>query len=327
MAKTVNSAFVEFNKNIVNLDSTKTTKAISSRDWLWNQLNNLQNKDKDFPLKYNLKHRKFGSFARKTKIRELDDIDMMFCLTADNAFYNYDKSTDTYYIKTPNAGSRLQNLSDDGVLNSRKVVNIFVSALSDIEHYKKADIHRRQEAATLQLTSYEWNFDIVPCFYTSNGFFLIPDGNGNWKATNPDIDQNRVTNTNQKHNGKILQIIRTLKFWNRHAKIPTMSSYLLENFILNYFSKDQIYDDLSINLNNFWCDFASSVYTPVQDPKGFQGNLNTLSKEDKDKISQKASDACGISYKAYQLEFEESDYKGAINKWREIFGSQFPNFG
>jgi len=29
----------------------------------------------------------FGSFARRTKIRELDDIDLMKCLSAQGAYY------------------------------------------------------------------------------------------------------------------------------------------------------------------------------------------------------------------------------------------------
>lgn len=51
MAATVNSAFEEFNKNVVNLDPDRTSKAISSRDWLWGQLNKLDSKV-SHPLKH-----------------------------------------------------------------------------------------------------------------------------------------------------------------------------------------------------------------------------------------------------------------------------------
>ena len=119
MAQTVNSAFNQFNLDSVNLNTDRTTKANSSRDWLWGQLNTLDSKeDLDFPFKYQDKHIKFGSFARKTKIRELDDIDIMFCLIANGATYL--KSGSIYYIHTPNAGDRLKKLSDNDVLNSRK---------------------------------------------------------------------------------------------------------------------------------------------------------------------------------------------------------------
>ena len=200
MAKTVDSAFVEFNQDFVNLDTEKNKTARDSRDWLYTQLNNFPKNDDSFPLKYEERHIKFGSFSRNTKIRELDDIDIIYCLHANSAIYS--KSYlfhNRYYIHTENSGVRLKNLSDENKLNSIKVVNKFVSSLSNISQYQSAKIHRRQEAATLNLTSYDWTFDIVPAFYTKDGFYLIPDGSGNWKATNPALDQVYITKMNQKH--------------------------------------------------------------------------------------------------------------------------------
>ena len=92
MAKTVGSAFEEFNKEVVNLAPDRTKKARDSRDWLIKKLSNFDQKEGlYFPFEYAEKHIKFGSFARNTKIRELDDIDLMLCLKADNAYYSYRK--------------------------------------------------------------------------------------------------------------------------------------------------------------------------------------------------------------------------------------------
>ena len=121
MATSVNSAFNEFNKDIVNLLKDRTDRARSSRNWLYTQLNGLDTKDDlDFPFKYESKHINFGSFERRTKIRELDDVDLMFALTSDGATYTK-YSTNYYKINTPNAGQRLKNLSDSDILNSRRV--------------------------------------------------------------------------------------------------------------------------------------------------------------------------------------------------------------
>ena len=94
-------------------------------------------------------------------------------MTADNATYQRINSK-LCHIYTNNASIRLQNLSDNGLLNSRKVIEAIKGRLQDIEHYSSAEIHRCQEAITLKLNSYEWNFDIVPAFYTVHGFYLIP---------------------------------------------------------------------------------------------------------------------------------------------------------
>lgn len=327
MALTVNSAFIEFNQYNVNLDPEKTKSARSSRDWLYGQLNNFPNNDTSFPLNYEERNIKYGSFARNTKIRELDDIDLIYCLHADNAYYSKSLIGDIYYLHTESAGTRLRNLSINNQLSSIKIVNKLVSSLSSIAQYKSSKIHRRQEAATLNLVSYDWTFDIVPAFYTTSGVYLIPDGNGNWKATNPELDQQYTARINKKHKVSIHQLIRTLKYWNRIAKMPTINSYLFENFVLNFCeSKEKLSDYIDVNLINFWNYLETNVYSTVIDPKSISPNLNQLSYEDKIKISEKAKDSYVKGSEAYRLETEESNQKSAINKWREIFGDDFPKY-
>lgn len=328
MAKTVNAAFTEFNKNIVNLDSDRTNKARSSRDWLITQLEGLPKKIDDFPKLFDGMHIKYGSFARNTKIRPLDDIDLIITFSANGTEYFIQSYGKNYTLSVPETATNLRKLcNDDGTLNSKKVVNKIVSSLKEIEHYKSADIHRRQEAATLKLNSYEWNFDIVPALYTDTGYYLIPDGIGGWKATDPRIDQKRVNEINQKHNGKVLQIIRTLKYWNNIAAMPTIPSYLFENIILNYFdSKIESSDWIDINLFQFWQHLKLAIYSDISDPKGFQGNLNIFTYDEKNKISEKANDAYNIGYEAYKIETQENNQEKAINKWRTIFGNDFPQY-
>lgn len=329
MAKSVNDAFNEFNTNTVNLDPTRTAKARGSRDWLITQLTNLPSKIDDFPSLYDGMHIKFGSFARNTKIRPLDDIDLILTFGAQGSSYETILSGKDYKIIVPETAKDLRKLCDKvNILNSTRVVNKLVSSLNNIDQYKSAEIHRRQEAATLKLNSYEWNFDIVPAFYTDTQYYLIPDGKGGWKATDPRIDQNRVSAINQKHGGKILQIIRTLKYWNKTASMPTIGSYLFENLALKYFDKDdtEVSKWIDINIINFWDYLKDEIFNPVLDPKGFQGDINCLIYEDRKKISAKAKDAYIKGYNAYKIETEEINQEKAINKWREIFGNEFPKY-
>lgn len=328
MATTVNSAFNEFNKDTVNLLKDRTDRARSSRNWLYTQLNGLEAKDDlYFPYKYESKHINYGSFERRTKIRELDDVDLMFALTSDGATYTK-HNTNYYEINTPNAGQRLKNLSDSNILNSRKVVNKFKSSLSEIPQYSSAEIHSRGEAATLNLSSYEWVFDIVPCFYTDTDLYLIPDGNGNWKPTDPRIDQTRVTDANQAKDGRTLQLIRTLKFWNRRNSSFTISSYLFENIVINYAnSQTELSQWIDYDIRSFFNYLSSAIWNSVYDPKGLQGDLNTFSYSEKQSLSQKADWAYNKANEAIKAEVDEKDAQKSINKWREIFGYDFPSYG
>jgi len=329
MALTVNSAFNEFHQNTVNLDPDRTKTARLSRDWLISQLKNLPNTIDSFPRLYDEKHIKFGSFARNVKIRPLDDIDLILTFSADGTTYTEYSYGNYYTLHVPTENFNLLKLSsDDGILNSTKLINKIVTSISNISHYSNAEIHKRGEAATLQLSSYEWNFDIVPAFYSKAGFYLIPDGNGNWKATDPRVDQNNTTTVNQKHDERILQLIRTIKYWQKRQTMPTMSSYLLEVIILSYFdNQSEISEHIDVNLINFWNHFKSAIYSSIEDPKGFSGNLNNLSFEDQMKISVKTNIDLLIGVEAYKLETESFDNQKAINKWKQIFGGDFPTYG
>lgn len=327
MATTTNAAFSDFNTNIINLNSDRTTKARSSRDWLFGQLNCLDTKDNlYFPLLNDTRHIRFGSFARNTKIKPLDDIDLLLCLSADGATYL--KNGDTYEILTADAGIRLKNLSSNDVLSSRRVINKLISSLTEIEQYKAAQLHRRAEAATLSLKSYEWVFDIVPCFYTDTQLYLIPDGNGNWKATDPRVDQSRVTTLNQANNGRALQLIRTLKYWNQINSTHTIPSYLFEQFVLDYISQQESLGQwIDFEIRSFFQHLSWAIYNSLQDPKGIQGDLNFYDYSQRYSISQKATWAYNKAQEAISAEIDEKNQKKSINIWREIFGGDFPVYG
>jgi hypothetical protein len=275
----------------------------------------------------------FGSFARRTKRRPLDDVDQMIALKAEGGYYH--EYGGKIEIFVPESAYRLQLLCFENTnsLNSRKVVNQFVTSLKQVPQYERAETKRNQEAATLNLKSYPWTFDIVPCFFTTQDcfgkdYYLIPDGNGYWKKTDPRIDRDRVTEINQHHNGNILNTIRLVKYWNSRPTMPSLSSYLIENMILDYYS-----DNLMISTNHIGMEIVRAlkhihraVNYPVSDPKEIQGDLNNTSLEDRRKVSERAFSDLQKAIEAVEFEIEEK-HELAIKKWEEILGKSFPDFG
>lgn len=334
MATTVIQAFKEFLRDVVNLDSDISDVARSSRDWLLSQIPNFKEKNNTFPKLYSDINIYFGSFARKTKIRELDDIDLMIGLSGQGSTYTTELFTGKIEINVPNDVNDLTNLCHDytNKLNSRKVINKFISACSDVPQYSSAEVKRDHEAATLQLQSYTWNFDIVPCFITSpdeNGvsYYLIPDGNGHWKKTDPRIDKERTTSVNQIHDGNVLQVIRVMKYWQKRPTMPTMSSYLLETMILNYYETkaNKASEFVDVELPNVIAYIHNNIMSDVDDPKKIQGNINRLTYDERTKIKNKAYSDYYKAIDARQFEHDK-DMEGSINKWREIFGEAFPKY-
>lgn len=326
MARNVYEAFDGFLKNTVNLEPDKTKLARNSRDNLISNINDFSSYDDFFNIYFD-KSLKFGSFARKTKIRPIDDIDLMMCISADES-RTYIESYGCIYI----AGNEFDKNNDllstnTNNLNSTKVINRFLSRLSNLNDYSKAEMHKNYEAATLKLKSYTWNFDIVPCFYTTGDFYLIPDGEGNWKKTDPRLDQQRISDINQKHKGKVLNVIRLVKYWNTRKVTLKIPSYLLETMILNY------YDNLSEKDNN-WFDIefkntmkylATAINNDINDPKIIQGNINNFNKSDREKISNAILKVYDKSCDAIYFE-KQKEIKKSIDKWNEIFGSDFPEY-
>lgn len=329
MASTVNTAFNEFMKDYVNLDSTLTSQARKSRDWLITKVNSLPSKHDDFPTLYECKHFGFGSFARSTKKRPLDDVDILVCMNANGATYS--EYGETIYLHAKKGvvpfDKMLQTAGD--YVSSIKVINRFVSYLNEIPQYENSDIKRNSEAATLKLKSYEWNFDVVPCFFTkedSEGqtFYIIPDGKGNWKKTDPRLDKARATRVNQDRDGHVLKAIRAMKYWNGRPTMASMGSYLLENMILDYYEKNEASQWVDLEVRKLLEYIKDNVYSSVNDPKNIQGDINHLTSEAKKSIWSRAYDDHAKANDAYDNETSNPAY--AISKWISIFGYNFSSY-
>ena len=324
----VNRSFRIFLADAVNLDSDDVKRARSSRDWLFEQIAGFQT-DPEFPKSYPEHDIAYGSFARRTKKRVLDDIDLMVCLSAQGS--TYDPFVTPYSISV-NGENNLLRLCHDGTryLNSKKVINRFIKKLALVPQYSKAELKRNEAAAVLSLQSYTWVFDIVPCFITTTdtagrSYYLIPDGGGHWMMTDPRIDRDRVARLNQLHEGNILNVIRIIKYWNKRPTMPSLSSYALENMILDYYETAATASSfVDIEITGILRYIETAINGSVMDPAGIKGNLlDQITYEDRRKISERAAQDALKAEEARRLE-TSGDQASSCRKWSEIFGDKFP---
>lgn len=334
MSKSVGGAFAYFLENNVNLATERTRKARNSRDAVIDKINNLSD---FFPLDKS-KHLHFGSFARRTKIRPIDDIDIMICLNSN--YMSLSNNGGNYSITLKSGASQiLYDCSDKTYswyqdqykLNSNKVKNKFKSSLYYLHDCRKADLHSNQEAVTLKFSSYEWNFDIVPAIFVTetfgNGYYLIPDGNGHWKKTDPRVDRDKVTNINSKLDGRVLELVRLAKYWAKVNMGGWISSYLLETMVINYCSSQSTLSEyVDWRFESLLGYLKNAVYSNVYDMKGIQGNINNLSYEHKQRFSNIAEQDFKNAQAAKHAEIDLKDQEQAINYWRKVFGTRFPTY-
>lgn len=277
-------------ENEVDLNPNVVTKAKKSRD---NLLKNFANLGRDGAFDFMGSNEQyftghFGSFARKTQCQQLDDIDLMIILRANGAIYTEYKWDDIEIHINEMYADELQKscCDENGMLNSSRVLNRFKKTVKNIAFYTKSDIHRNGEAVTLNLTSYEWSFDIVPAFHTvkdvyNRDYYIIPNGKGGWKKTDPRIDKHYIIRIKNKYGNYALQLIRFIKKLNEiYGK--KIQSYLLESYIIKYLlSSDcklvyRYYHD-TINILNY---IMNNIGNDFEDLKGIQGNINNIDNRD-----------------------------------------------
>ena len=349
MATSVNAAFTQFLNDTINIPKSTSDNAKSSREFLFEQIKYLSDNTHFLKVapQYNIN---FGSFARKTKIKPLDDIDIIIDLDGSNLIIEGSQWNNITLKVSNNCTDKLIISASDKYtqywgepiyyLNSDKVKNKLVSALQTISQYEKAEIHARGEAVTLKLKSYSWNFDIVPAFYYAGNsytkpYYLIPNGYGKWKKTNPKLEQERVSKLNQKFNNVVLPTIRLVKYWNKRGKMPNITSYVLETIVLDYFNQanhnvvndGKYYDYPDIHFRDALYYISSHIMGYVQDTKGFEGDINTLTYDQKYKIKTRAYNDYSKAYNAVNAETNEQDNQKSMRIWKEIFGDDFPKYG
>jgi len=344
MAWTVWSAFDDFRKNVVDINPQVTKKARSSRDYLFNQIKIQANINSEFPkLLSSDSFMTFGSFARKTKIQPLNDIDFLVILDGSNTIVENNYQPYSYklkfvkpaiYFMSSVPSLTLEQFADqNGYINSTRILNKIKIYLSNLNIYAKADIKKTMQAVTLDLKSYDWVYDIVPALkvnrsYTTKDFFLIPDGNANWIATDPRIDSYNITQVNLKHDRKFLPTMRLLKYWNSRTYKPVLKSYYFETLVIKVFNNYQYkITDFPHAIKAFFDYCYDYFIIPCPDPKNLGPNLDAnIDNSIKQKVLNAMKDASHYAGDALIYE-SQSNPKLAISYWKKVFGSNFPDYG
>lgn len=330
MSMTVSDAFSKFVQEVVDLDPSKVVAARISVGNLLDNIREFDGKDGFFKL-YKDVDVQFGSFARGTKCRELDDVDIMIGISANGTTYQGDAPVDDITMHVDGDESQADCVNDGtNVLNSTKVINRFVKKLELTKDYCRSELRKDHEAAVLNLLTKDWSFDIVPCFFTkpeSDGrqYYLIPNGNGNWKKTDPRLDLKVLTESDILMGGTLRRLIRLIKRWNRCKTVATLQSYVLETLMLDL----RISKPTSCDRVRMWYALghvAAKIFNPILDSKGIQGDLNKLSNAHRAAIRDRAlADQCIVG-DALNDECA-GRHETAINKWRQVFGEDFPAYG
>jgi hypothetical protein len=257
-----------------------------------NLINTIKSKANENKIPKPISYFKFGSIVRKTKIKPLDDVDIMYVVgkaIKQGGTENHNLLECSINFGPTKYEPNTSNISSLILLNDIKA--------AIIETYSNSEVTRNQEVVNVYLSSYDVGFDIVPAFLITNmDYYLIPNGHGlhKWKKTNPGKGMELFNNVNNRHNFLVRDTIKIIKYWFKKKNIVTPGSYHL-GCVLCYAFDNSILalDDLKNTLtyafqNINFCNYLLSC----PDPYRPSGDLNSnLSQADINKIVAYASEA------------------------------------
>jgi Second Messenger Oligonucleotide or Dinucleotide Synthetase domain len=236
-----------------------------------------------------------GSYSRNTILRQERDIDIMVSLSPT-------KYWDTY--KT----------------NSSGFVALVRTALN--KEYSKSEVSSSGAAVVMAMSIFD--VDVVPVFPRDGGGYLVADGHGAWKSSNPNFHFSLMLEHN-KQDERLKPLVKLAKFWN------LCNESLLESFHLEAMI-EHIWRGVSIGSYPHGLKETLRVLAAYL-PKGFTdpwepgGRIDGyLSTENRKKaVGYAASDAASAA-KAEELRTQGNE-RAAIDVWQIVFRKEFPAYG
>jgi hypothetical protein len=252
-SKSISQSFEDLLAREINIPEGVRSLAATSQQHLREFLEKECIRDPNFPAVLKKGDSDFlgGSFARHTKAKPLDDIDIYLPLDGAALFYMmndgiirlpYTVVADKPALSNPVLGPRF---TVGRFVSSSKVIDEFAAVLK--RRFPQTRVKANGQAITLRMTHGEsqnqdgLGYDVVPCFslvphrQDEREFYLMPDGRGGWMRTNPKADARVADVLQENHNKLFRKIVKLVKYWNAEHLSSNLNSYFIELSIAKVF--------------------------------------------------------------------------------------------
>jgi hypothetical protein len=171
------------------------------------------------------------------------------------------------------------------------------------------------------------NFEVVPAFNNKAGSYTFPDANagGSWKTTNPRPEIEAIRNRNVTCNHNLVPLCRMMRAWKGEWSVPIGG--LLVDTLAYQFIENYEYRDKSYLYYDFMCrDFFKWMAGQDNDQAYWRAPGSGQYVYGKGLFQYKATRCYNIAVEAIENETATPKREwSAKQKWREIFGTAFPN--
>jgi hypothetical protein len=243
-----------------------------------------------------------GSYGRNTAIDGFSDLDIVFELSSD-LYWQYDKHTG-------NGQSALLQAVRSSMQNT----------------YSTSDVGADGQVVVVNFQD-GIAFEVVPVFLNKVGTYTFPDANsgGSWKTTNPKAEIDAIRTRNADCNSNLIPLCRMMRSWKRKwdvriggLLVDTLAYQFIENY--EYRSKSYLYYD-------FMCrDLFKWMAEQDENQEYWKAPGSGSYVYGKGLFQYKAKRCYNISVEAIGHESSEPKQEwSAKQKWRDIFGTAFPD--
>lgn len=243
-----------------------------------------------------------GSYGRNTAIAGFSDLDMIFQLP----YAEYSK----YDAHQGNGQSALLQAVKKSIEKTYSITSI------------RAD----GQVIVVPFTD-GISFEVVPAFINKDDSFTYPDANngGCWRVTNPKPEIEAIRVRNKATNGNLVLLCRMMRQWKRQWDVPiggllidTLAYQFIENW--PYREKSYLYYDFMCRDFFLWMAEQNMEQAYWRSPGAGQFVYG------KGLFQYKARRCYNLALDAIAHEMAPTKREwSAKQKWREIFGSRFPN--
>ena len=233
-----------------------------------------------------------GSFGRRTGIEGISDLDMLYIMPKGK--------WDIY--------------KDRGQLRLLQDTKTAIEA-----RYPSTTIKVDRVVVTVTYT--DFHVEIQPVFEQEDGCYKYPDtkGDGSWRVTKPREEMDEMSDADGKKNYNLKRLCKMVRSWrNKHGQ--EMGGLLIDTLAYNFLCDTSAFDDKSY----LYYDYLSRDFfgyladLPQQTEYAAPGSRQRV--RVKKQFQRKAKKAHQLCLEAIEAE----NQKNANEKWRKVYGRQFP---
>lgn len=233
-----------------------------------------------------------GSFGRKTGIKGISDLDMLYTMPK----------------------SKWESYKDG---KQSKLLQDVRSAI--LSRYPKTSV--RVDRLVVTVTYTDFHVEVQPVFGQEDGSFLYPDtkNGGSWRTTKPREEMNAVAELDTEKNLNLRRLCKMARAWrNKHG--VGMGGLLVDTLAYNFLDSTSEYDTKSFR---YYGELSRDFFAHLsalskQDRYAAPGSKQHV--KVKKAFQRKAKKAYDLSVKAIEAE----GTKDVNNKWKKVFGRPFP---